>query len=60
MNRTEKRDLREQMKSKPGVTPTDTDVKFAGSRNPTVMPSSGRTITPDPGNVVEGQTTKSN
>ena len=55
-----KPDLREQMKSKPGVTPTNTDVTFAGARNPAVMPDSGRLVTPAPDNVVEGQGAKSN
>ncbi len=57
MNR-DKRDLRDQKNNQPGVTPTDTDVTFAGSRNPKVMPSSGRLVTPAPDNVVEGQATK--
>ena len=36
------------------------DVEFAGSENRKVMPSSGRIVSPDPGNVVEGQNSKSN
>jgi len=35
-------------------------VEFAGDENRTVMPSSGRIVSPDPGNVVEGQNSKSN
>lgn len=58
MTDTRKHDLRDQAKPKPGVTPTDTDVEFAGEENPKVMPSSGRLVTPDPGNVVPGQTSK--
>lgn len=60
MTNTHKHDLRDTKPGKPGVTPTHTDVKFAGSSNPQVMPSSGRLVTPDPGNVVEGQNSKSN
>lgn len=56
---TRKPDLRDH-KSKPGVTPDRNNVKFAGAENRTVMPSSGKLVTPDPGNVVAGQTTKSN
>ena len=59
MANTQKPDLRDQT-HKPGVTPTNTDVEFAGDENRSVMPSSGRIVSPDPGNVVEGQTTKSN
>ncbi|HJR56741.1 MAG TPA: hypothetical protein VJ798_09195 [Rhizomicrobium sp.] len=58
MAKNRKHDLRDQVKPKPGVTPTNTDVEFAGDENRTVMPSSGRLVTPDPGNVVEGQTSK--
>jgi hypothetical protein len=54
-----KSDLRDT-KPKPGVTPNLNDVKFAGDENRKVMPSSGKLVTPDPGNVVEGQATKSN
>jgi hypothetical protein len=54
-----KSDLRDQ-KPKPGATPDTNDVKFAGSENRKVMPSYGKLVTPDPGNVVEGQVTKSN
>ncbi len=53
-----KHDLRDQVTPKPGVTPTNTDVEFAGDENRKVMPSSGRLVTPDPGNVVEGQNSK--
>ena len=56
----DKHDLRNQMKGKPAVTPTNTDVKFAGAANPSVMPDSGRLVTPDPDNVVPGQGAKSN
>jgi hypothetical protein len=58
MANTQKHDLRDQAKPKPGVTPTDTDVEFAGDENRKVMPSTGRLVTPDPGNVVEGQNSK--
>jgi hypothetical protein len=58
MTNTRKHDLRDQPASKPGVTPTDTEVEFAGDENRKVMPSSGRLVTPDPGNVVEGQNSK--
>lgn len=58
MANTQKPDLRDQAKPKPGVTPTNTDVEFAGSENRTVMPSAGRLKTPDPDNVVPGQTSK--
>jgi hypothetical protein len=54
----QKHDLRDQKKPQPGVTTTNTDVEFAGAPNPKVMPSSGRLVTPDPGNVVEGQNRK--
>ena len=60
MAQTDKPTLREQIKDKPGLTPTDTDVTYAGARNPNVTPDSGRLVTPDPGNVVDGQGTKSN
>jgi hypothetical protein len=40
------------------VTPTNTDVAFAGDKNAKVMPSSGRMVTPAPDNVVEGQNSK--
>jgi hypothetical protein len=56
---TNKPDLRDQ-KAKPAATPDVNDVKFAGSENRRVMPSSGKLVSPDPGNVVDGQTTKSN
>ena len=59
MANSQKHDLRKDT-HKPGVTPTNTDVDFAGDENPKVMPSSGRMVSPDPGNVVEGQTSKSN
>jgi hypothetical protein len=49
------RDVRDQ---KPKATPDTNDVKFAGDENRKVMPSSGKLVTPDPGNVPEGQTTK--
>ena len=52
-----KPDLRDQ-KPKPGATPDTNDVKFAGDENRTVMPSSGKLVSPDPGNVVEGQGAK--
>jgi hypothetical protein len=58
MTDTPKHDLRDQTAPKPGVTPTDTDVTFAGAENPKVMPSSGRLVTPAPDNVVEGQNSK--
>ena len=54
-----KPDLRDQ-KSKPGATPDINSVKFSGDENRKVMPSSGKLVTPDPGNVVEGQNSKSN
>jgi hypothetical protein len=56
---THKPDLRDT-KAKPAATPDMNDVKFAGGENRRVMPSSGKLVSPDPGNVVEGQTTKSN
>jgi hypothetical protein len=59
MANTQKHDLRDQ-KHKPGVTPTDTNVDFAGDENRNVMPSSGKIVSPDPGSHVEGQTSKSN
>ena len=55
----DKPDLRDT-NPKPGATPDVNDVKFAGSENRRVMPSSGKLVTPDPGNVAEGQATKSN
>lgn len=51
-------DLRDR-KPTPGITPDMNNVKFAGDENRAVMPSSGKLLTPGPGNVVEGQTTKS-
>lgn len=60
MGNTHKHDLRDQKTPKGGVTPTNTDVEFAGGENRTVMPGSGRIVSPDPGNVVEGQGSKSN
>lgn len=52
-------DLRDQLpKGHKHATPTDTDVKFAGAENRNVMPSSGKLVTPEPGNVPEGQATK--
>lgn len=48
--------LREQMKAAPGVTLTDTDVTFAGAPNLSVMPGSGKLVTPDP--EVAGKSTK--
>lgn len=59
MAQTEKPTMREQMKDKPGLTPTNTDVTYAGARNPNVLPDSGRLVTPDPDNVVDGQGSKS-
>jgi hypothetical protein len=54
-----KPDLRDQGgKGRPSVTPTNTDVKFAGAENRSVMPGSGKIVSPDPGNKVEGQTSK--
>ena len=53
------KDLRDQ-KAKPRLTPDVNDVKFAGDENRKVMPSSGKIVSPDLGNVVEGQATKSN
>jgi hypothetical protein len=58
MTRTDK-DLRDQ-KAAPRLTPDINDVKFAGDENRKVMPGSGKITSPDPGNVVEGQATKSN
>jgi hypothetical protein len=56
-----KSDLRDQArKNRPHLTPDTNDVKFAGDENRKVMPSSGKITSPDPGNVVEGQATKSN
>jgi len=51
------KDVRDQ-KAQPRVTSDLNDVKFAGDENRKVMPSSGKLVTPDPGNVPEGQTTK--
>ncbi|MBV9550830.1 MAG: hypothetical protein JO256_14265 [Alphaproteobacteria bacterium] len=51
------RDVRDQ-KAQPRATPDLNDVKFAGDENRKVMPSSGKLVTPDPGNVPEGQTTR--
>jgi hypothetical protein len=55
-----KPDLRDQSpKGHRHVTPTDTEVKkFAGDESPDIAPSTGRLVTPDPGNVPEGQATK--
>jgi hypothetical protein len=59
MSKTQKPDLRDQgKKDRPHVTPDLNDVKFAGARNPGVMPGSGKYVTPGPGNEVEGQTSK--
>lgn len=57
---TKKPDLRDQAKNRPHATANLNDVKFAGAENRGVMPSSGRIVSPDPGNVVEGQNSKSN
>jgi hypothetical protein len=55
-----KPDLRDQAKkARPHLTPDTNDVKFAGAENRGVMPSSGKLASPDLGNKVEGQTTKS-
>ncbi len=56
-----KPDLRNQtVGARPHATPDLNDVKFAGDENRKVMPGSGRITSPDPGNVAEGQATKSN
>jgi hypothetical protein len=58
---TDKRkpDLRDQGgKGRPQVTPDTNDVKFAGARNPGVMPGSGKIVSPEPGDGVEGQNSK--
>lgn len=56
---TDKPDLRDRNPNgQRHATPSNTDVKFAGDENRNVMPSSGKLVTPDPGNVPEGQTTK--
>jgi hypothetical protein len=61
MTSTSKQDLREQAKkARPHATTNVNDVEFAGDENRKVMPSSGRITSPDPGNVVEGQNSKSN
>jgi len=61
MTMTSKHDLREEAKkARPHATTNLNDVTFAGDENRTVMPSSGRIVSPDPGNVVEGQNSKSN
>ena len=61
MSSTSKHDLREQAaKARPHATPDTNDVKFAGDENRKVMPSTGKITSPDPGNVVDGQATKSN
>jgi hypothetical protein len=60
MSKTPKKpDLRDRDgKGRPHVTPTNTDVKFAGAENRNVMPGSSKIVSPDPGNKVEGQTSK--
>ena len=51
------KDVRDR-KAQPHLTTDTNDVKFAGDENRKVMPSSGKLVTPDPGNVPTGQTTK--
>jgi hypothetical protein len=55
---SKKPDLRDQAKNRPHGTPDLNDVKFAGAENRGVMPGSGTIVSPEPGNKVEGQTSK--
>jgi hypothetical protein len=56
MAKTKKPDLRDPRA--PGTTLTNTDEKFAGDENRTIVPPTAKMVTPDPGNVPEGQVTK--
>ncbi len=60
MSKTPKKpDLRDRDgKGRPHVSLTNTDVRFAGAENRSVMPGSGQIVSPDPGEKVEGQTSK--